>query len=383
MYIIADGSKHHRLRKPPGKRLVPATAMRKKWGSLYDSVSEKLLVLTPLGYTQHSKLRVDYDKEPDQDIINPIIPAHAVPVDTTDRPYTWSIMNGWKPHSTVYSSVNNQAATSTDPCEETRFTTVRDQVTTGSLAPWEKLLLQHLDVTDTTEDTIWLALTNTTCHIATDGSAPSGKGSFAWVISNGEGQILAHCHGPVFGAKISSYRSEAYGILSVLRFLLKLSQLRGGDNGDANQLLSHTLLCDNRSLILRINDLKQWKRVYPNVTMEPEWDVLAEIRATLQDLNPVSQPTFEHIKGHQDLPLQAQLNCKADKLAETYLKDFPNIDHSTVPLLPTAGCHLHLGHGTITHDIKRELPMARAVPQMKAKLCHKNVWTEDEFEQID
>jgi len=218
----------------------------------------------------------------------------------------------------------------------------------------------------------------------------TGKGSFAWVISTSEGEILAQCHGPVFGAKLSSYRAEAYGILSVLRFLLRLKQLRRSANGEANELLSHTLVCDNRSIILRINQLQQWRRIYPNATMESEWDVLVEIRETLQQFEISSQPIFQHIKGHQDrlrpladLSLEAQLNCKAYKLAETYLKSFPDVDHSIVSLLPTAGCQLQLDQGTITHDLKRELAMARAVPPMKEKLCHKNAWSEDEFDKID
>ena len=376
MYILADGSKHHRLRQPLGKWLVPADKLRKKWTHLHDGTSERLFCLTPMGYTQHNKLSVNYDKEPDQDIINPIIPVHAVPVDTLERQCTLSIKRGWKQHIRKYSF------------DEDRSNTVSERAT--RLATWEKLLLQHLVVTDRTEDTIWQALTNTTCYIATDGSAPAGKGSYAWVISDSEGEILAQCHGPVFGAKISSYRAEAYGILSVLRYLLQLSHIRRRTTTEANTLLSHSLVCDNKAIVSRINELKKWKRVYPNVTMESEWDVLAEIKATLEALAPASQPTFDHIKGHQDrtcptedLPLQAQLNCKADKLAERFFQQSPMMDHSVVPLLPTAGCQLHLAHGTTTHDIKRELSLARTVPPMKAKLCHKHAWSEDEFDMID
>jgi hypothetical protein len=155
-------------------------------------------------------------------------------------------------------------------------------------------------------------------------------------------------------------------------------------------VLSHTLVCDNRSIILRINQLQQWRRIYPNATMESEWDVLVEIRETLQQFEISSQPIFQHIKGHQDrlrpladLSLEAKLNCKADKLAETYLRRFPDVDHSIVSLLPTAGCQLQLDQGTITHDLKRELAMARSVPPMREKLCHKNAWSEDEFDKID
>lgn len=321
MYILADGSKHHRLRQPLGKWLVPADKLRKKWTHLHDGASERLFCLTPMGYTQHSKLSVNYDKEPDQDIINPIIPVHAVPVDTLERQYTLSIKKGWEQHIREV------------PYDEDRCNTVSERAI--RLATWEKLLLQHLVVTDSTEDTIWQALTNTTCYIATDGSAPAGKGSYAWVISNSEGEILAQCHGPVFGAKISSYRAEAYGILSVLRYLLQLSNIRGNTTTEANTLLSHPLVCDNKAIVCRINELKKWKRIYPNVTMESEWDVLAEIKVAMDTLAPASQPTFAHIKGHQDrtrpktdLPLQAQLQCTADKLAEIQFQQFPLMDHS-------------------------------------------------------
>jgi hypothetical protein len=70
-------------------------------------------------------------------------------------------------------------------------------------------------------------------------------------------------------------------------------------------------------------------------------------------------------------------------LADRQFQQFPMRDHSTVPLLPTAGCQLHLVHGTTTHDIKRELIVAATAPPMKAKLCRKNAWSEDEFEMID
>jgi hypothetical protein len=96
------------------------------------------------------------------------------------------------------------------------------------------------------------------------------------------------------------------------------------------------------------------------------------------------------IKGHQDkkipfekLSLLAQLNRKADAYADQYLQDHQDIEHSRAPLFPTAGCQLHLAHGTTTHDIKRELILARHVPPMKEKLCSKHEWEEEIFHSID
>jgi hypothetical protein len=123
--------------------------------------------------------------------------------------------------------------------------------------------------------------------------------------------------------------------------------------------------------------------------MASEWDVLAEIRTAMQLLGD-SQPILSHIKGHQDdnrpledLPLQAQLNCRADKLADQYLKDFPDIDRTRVPILPTSGSQLNLAKGTVTHNHKLDLTHARSVPPLKRKLCHKHAWIESEFNDID
>jgi hypothetical protein len=69
---------------------------------------------------------------------------------------------------------------------------------------------------------------------------------------------------------------------------------------------------------------------------------------------------MKHLLPYDELPLQAQLNCKADALAEDYLRE-ATIDFTKTHIMPTSGCQLHLPQGTITHDIKRELKFARSV----------------------
>jgi hypothetical protein len=376
MFMLAGRTKAHSLLQPLGRWLVPSNQLRKKWKHLYDPTSDKLFYLTVLGYTQHSKLQHDYDKEPDPEIITPVIPKGAMPVDAKERQHTWSINRRWKPHLTPdYNPLSAPIATVTELLP--------------TLEQWELQLLQHIEVMDGTENTIWNTLCNQPCYFATDGSAPTNRGSFGWVISDIQGNILAKCYGPVYGYKISSYRAEAYGILSLLRYLLRLSQIRQQNSQESSKILSHILLCDNEGIVKRTNIIKEWPFIYPNVTMEAEWDVLAEIRATLAALTPDSQPILEHIKGHQDktkpreeLSLKAQLNCQVDDLADEYLQSH-QVDHSKVPLLPTTGCQLHLTQGTVTRDIKTELKLARTVPPMKEKLCLLNHWSQEEFDSID
>ena len=58
-------------------------------------------------------------------------------------------------------------------------------------------------------------------------------------------------------------------------------------------------------------------------------------------------PTVEHILGHQDkdkpyqeLPLPAQLNCDADKMAAEFLNDNHDINFKNAPVFPNSGCQL-------------------------------------------
>ena len=87
----------------------------------------------------------------------------------------------------------------------------------------------------------------------------------------------------------------------------------------------HLVSCDNQALIKTISKTTKYNMIFPNTTMEPEWDCLAQILATIQQLKAIT-PTMEHVRGHQDeqtlyeeLPLLAQLNCNADFFTNSYL----------------------------------------------------------------
>ena len=85
------------------------------------------------------------------------------------------------------------------------------------------------------------------------------------------------------------------------------------------------LVCDNQGLVQMVTRIIAYPTIYPNMTMEAEWDCLAQILATIRELN-VMAPTIEHVKGHQDestpyeeLSLLAQLNCDANYFANAFL----------------------------------------------------------------
>ena len=56
--------------------------------------------------------------------------------------------------------------------------------------------------------------------MVSDGSGPKTGGAFGWKITATDGTRLAQGKGPAFGGYMNSYRAEAYGMLSLLLFVL-------------------------------------------------------------------------------------------------------------------------------------------------------------------
>ena len=140
-------------------------------------------------------------------------------------------------------------------------------------------------------------------------------------------------------------------MLSSLRFLVHMQCLQQRPH---DIVTPPHLVCDNKGLVTTITTLQSYPKVFPNTTMEAEWDCIAQILQSYHKLGMLS-PTIDHIKGHQDerepyetLPLLAQLNCDADAFATKYLQDHPTTPHRTAHLFPAGECVLQLQHGTIT-----------------------------------
>ena len=157
-----------------------------------------------------------------------------------------------------------------------------------------------------------------------------------------------------------------------------------------DRIIPPHLVCDNQVLVKMIARITAYSTIYPNMTMEAEWDCLAQILLTIKALNTMA-PTIDHIKGHQDestpyeeLPLLAQLNCDADCFANTFLRNHPKIIHSTAHQFPAGECLLQLRVGTITRDIKHECCHARNLPAYQEYVTKKSKWFHEcVFDTID
>ena len=154
--------------------------------------------------------------------------------------------------------------------------------------------------------------------------------------------------------------------------------------------LLQKLVCDNQSMTKKAALRPNREKIYPNSTMEAEWDILAEIWETLEQLERSRPISITWIKGHQDdttqkdnLSLPAQLNIEADELADQYIQNHPDHPYHQVPLLPTSGINLNLRHGTVTFKHKRELRLASTAPHMQRYMLEKYEWDEATFDNID
>jgi hypothetical protein len=347
------------LHQPLGAWLLPPDKLRCKWPA-YKDYDGSLYIATPAGYDHHRKHNGVYSA---QAYSNFAVPSTSVPVSIQSSP------NGWKIQSPTCSLF--KVPPTTPPGAFTDFL--------ENLQPWELSLFHTIDMrTYPTE--MAMLLHSLSFLSACDGSIKfTTHGSFGWCLSLPCGRRLAVCSGPVSGTRISSYHAEAYGMLSLLRFLLRFL-LRLFEYSNMPFPTHGIIVCDNLSLVDKVLNYQspyptsnlldaEWTPFdsptgqigtkSPSNTLTPDWDVLNEIRHTLKALP--FHPTIQHIKGHQDnktpyayLPLPAQLNVDADEAAGDF-QDQHGCARPQVLLFPHAGAQLQLNQGTITYNYKSSI----------------------------
>ena len=239
------------------------------------------------------------------------------------------------------------------PVHEIGFTSFNDYV--NSLPTWKRELIQHFNLVYPTINTITHLQEN--FLIATDGSEQNAKGSFGWVLSTESGSIFASGQGTAFGAEISSFRCEAYGILAALQFIIILRHYYHIPHPN-----NHVIWwCDCRSLITQIKS-NHTSLANPNRHKLAEHDLECAICYTLPLVS--VNIKFAHLKSHQydnlplhSLPLPYRLNRIADKLAQDHnlIMTHPM---ETVPLIHQAACQLHIQGKTITRSLANNLHRA-------------------------
>jgi hypothetical protein len=126
-----------------------------------------------------------------------------------------------------------------------------------------------------------------------------------------------------------------------------------------------------------------------NQSLEPDWDVINEIRWTLEN-DGIEGGNIFHLLGHQDrkkpyaeLSLNAQLNVDADGLATKYQQLYGE-ERSQAFLFPHTSAHLHVeGFGTCTYRIPQTLRRAETAIPLYDYVVTRNGWTTHQANSVD
>jgi hypothetical protein len=175
----------------------------------------------------------------------------------------------------------------------------------------------------------------------------------------------------------SSYRAEAYGMLSLLRFLYHVSK-----NITTPTLSAMQISTDSKSLIQKVTQYHQFDHYYSNTTLEPDWDVLQIICTTNKSL-PFKLKLI-HVKGHQDcqsnhsLSIEAKLNIISDSIA-TKMHAIPP---SQYILFPGSGAYLSINNNIVTSNYNTRISYFSSDKQLRQRHIEKEKWTQDQFQQI-
>ena len=266
-----------------------------------------------------------------------------------------------------------------------RHTTFRHFL--NSLDPWESDLLQHVRLTLDPRYTCFEL--HQYFYAGTDGSVKyNTEGAFGWVVATPEGERLVKGMGPSRSFHMDSYRAECSGMLSCLRFLIRLAEY-----SEMYEPWHGVIGMDSQSMLDRlfqpeVHPLMQGtsRKLAALDVLDPEWDLLIEIQNTLQLLPHVH---LQYVKGHQDdrksysqLPLLAQLNVDADKRASLYQR-MHGAQRPFTLMSPQTGVHLVTPQGTITAKHKVEMRLRSTGPGLQAYLKQKNHWTDREFDNVN
>ena len=252
-----------------------------------------------------------------------------------------------------------------------------------NLPTWEADLLSHVQLA---VDPAYLCFDlQHYFYAGSDGSVKfETNGSFGWIVANTEGDRVASAMGPARCANMDSYRAECTGMLSFLRFLIRIAQFTNMDD-PWNGLVG----TDSQSMIDRLfvaGGGTHRKQLASLDVMDAEWDLLVEIQEALKELAGV---WITYVKGHQDdrvsydrLPLMAQLNIDADSLANKFQQEHGARRPFSL-MAPNTGAFLLTDQGTLTSNFISELRSRSTGPGLEAYIRSKNGWEQSTFDQVN
>ena len=194
-----------------------------------------------------------------------------------------------------------------------------------TLEEWERELLQYVDVP--ADPYSFCVELQPSLRAVCDGSVRTNKhSSFGWAIRDEAGNPSATGMGPAPGCKPTSYRAKAYGMLSIMRFLIRIAKYTEmhqfpwqGVLGTDSQSLLDTLSGKDKDPQAETDPINIHGAQVVLDVLCPDWDVLIAIQQSQKQLPELK---LQHVRGHQDrttayarLDQMGQLNVDADARA--------------------------------------------------------------------
>jgi hypothetical protein len=357
-------NKDGRLFTSLGRWTVPPNELRRRWPAYFSPREQCLYTSKDPVYEAHRRNNQG-SFNPNAVHVVTSLPRDSYPVQATLGEDEWAILQPSLP--------------SLEPTTTPTPSTFPDFL--ASLRGWDHALFADLHL-EVDPFTLIELLAGAKILGVSDGSAKCRMGSFGWVISTPEGRRLVYCAGLAPGNKTSSFRSEGYGMLSLIRFFLHLFTFCGQYTFPRLYLST-----DNEGLLTRIeDDLDKFYKT-PNATLAPDWDLVEEIVNTIALLPRI--PRFSHVKGHQDddvpyeeLPLVAQLNVDADRYANKFMNNEGYVC-TRVPRLGSNKAQLHVGGETINSHYKGVIRRAETGPILRAYIQERNNWNDTVMDSIE
>jgi hypothetical protein len=349
------------LAHPLGAWHVTGPVLYRQWKFLYSKTDRQLYVFKDVSFDVYRQSNQVYEIHSS----STTTPADVIPVSILSTP------SGLRIYGLIH------ATTVCPPPPVSTFLSYLHH-----LPPWEYELLSMLSLPTDIFTLCHAMSTQQPIYVTSDGSVSDSQSSFAWVLSTSDGQRLATCNGPACGFQCTSYRSEGYGLLSILRFVLQA--YRYTSILPFPRMKIHT---DSESVLTKLSEYLQFTDYFPNVTLDAEWDVLQAIVSSIREF-PV-RPSLNYVQGHQDkhtpfynLDLPAQLNVEADKLADQYVPP-PHLNFTDVSRICGNSVQLKINNMTITSKYANVIRNFATTPTIRTWIMTKEKWSLRLFNTID
>jgi hypothetical protein len=406
------------LKQPLGAWQFPPQHLRRHWPAYYSEATETVYyrqstsTIRYVGYSarqcQRQAQRIFLNS---YDQMCASLPDDAIPVDTYDDEFGRHCVMVCSSAIKIARKLQNLNRQHNRPVIDTFHSFLM------SLDPWESDLLRQVQFKYDVYTTV--TMLSTGFIAASDGSVVHQRqGAYGWIVATPRGDRVIWAAGPARGRRITSYRAEGYGILSVLRLITRLFEYC-----QQTGTVEWHVTCDNSSMVDQIATIPQpqldnqtkcevydwthWQEVTrgevderdpaliasisttANPTLEADWDLINEIRWNLKEQQHLQGCTVKHIKGHQDqsktysdLSLDAQLNVDADRLAREY-QDTMDTPEAVVYLFPHASAQLHLRDGTATSQMSRALRSALTEQELTKYIQTRLGWSDRVMQSVD